>query len=89
MPLEGPQTKKNGELLSGTPIRWTGTHRQSLNELIGYLAAPPIMAYPDYERPFIVHTDACKDCLGVVLYQRQDGKIRVDHRISIAYSHTS
>ena len=75
------RNKKNGQLPSGTPIRWTETHQQSLNELIGYLTTPPIMAYPDYEKPFIVHTDACKDGLGAVLYQRQDGKIRV-----IAYS---
>ena len=68
---------KNGQLPPGTVIRWTETHRQSLNELIGYLTAPPIMAYPDYEKPFIVHTDACKDGLGAVLYQRQEGKIRV------------
>ena len=69
--------KKSGQLPSATPIRWTETHQQSLNELIGYLTKPPIIAYPDYEKPFIVHTDACKDGLGAVLYQRQDGKIRV------------
>ena len=39
--------KKNGQLPSGTPIRWTETHRQSLNELIGFLTTPPIMSYPD------------------------------------------
>ena len=35
------------------------------------------MANPGYEKPFIVHTDTCKDGLGAVLYQRQEGKIRV------------
>ena len=75
---------KNGQLPSGTPIRWTETHRQLLNELIGYLTTPPIMAHLNYEKPFIVHTDACKDGLGAVLYHRQDEKIRI-----IAYaSHT-
>ena len=34
------------------------------------------MAYPDYEKPFIVHTDAWNDGLGAVLYQRQDEKTR-------------
>ena len=42
------------------------------------------MAYPDYEKPFIVHTDACKDGLGAVLYQRLDGRTRV-----IAYASRS
>ena len=69
--------KTNDQLPSGTPIRWTETHQQSLDELIRYLTTPPIMAYPDYEKTFIVNTDACKDGLGAVLYQRQDGKIRV------------
>ena len=69
--------KRNGQLPSATPITWTITHQQSLRELIGYLTNPPIMAYPDYEKPFIVHTDACNDGLGAVLYQRHDGKTRV------------
>lgn len=73
----GSPDKKNGQLPSGRPIRWIETHRQSLDELIRYLTTKPIMAYPDYEKPFIVNTDACKDGLGAVLYQRQDGKIRV------------
>ena len=69
--------KKKGQLPSGTPVRWTEIHQKSLKELIEHLTNPPIMAYPDYEKPFIVHTDACQDGLGAGLYQRQDGQIRV------------
>ena len=76
MALDGSQTKgMANQLPYGIPIRWTETHQQSLNELIGYFTTPPNMAYRDYEKPFIVHTDACKDGPGAVLYQRQDGKI--------------
>ena len=64
MPLESPQA------------RMANYH---LEHQLGGLKhpTPPIVAYPDYEKPFIVHTDACKEGLGAALYQRQDGKIRV------------
>ena len=29
----------------------------------------PIPAYADFTKPFKLHTDACRSCLGVVLYQ--------------------
>ena len=76
--------KRNRQFPFSKAILWTEAHRESLKELIGHLANPPIMAYPDYEKPFIVHTDVCKDCLGVVLYQLQDGRTRV-----IAYASRS
>ncbi len=32
----------------------------------------PILAYPDFTKPFIVETDACKSDLGAVLEQEQE-----------------
>ena len=35
------------------------------------------MAYPNFSDPFVHHTDASESGLGAVLYQRQQGKLRV------------
>ena len=42
------------------------------------------MAYPDYQLPFILYTDSSSEGLGAVLYQKQEGKLRV-----IAYASRS
>ena len=44
----------------------------------------PILAYPDYQIPFILHTDSSSEELSAVLYQKQEGKLRV-----IAYASRS
>ncbi|CAB4040754.1 Hypothetical predicted protein [Paramuricea clavata] len=72
-----PTGGKNGHLASFTKIHWTQKHQESLEKLIGFLTSPPIMAYPDYSKSYVVHTDASKDGLGEILYQKQDGKMRV------------
>ena len=53
-----------------------GTAR-SLERLVDCLVNPPILGYPDYSLPFVLHTDASKQELGAVLYQRQSGQMRV------------
>ena len=45
--------------------------------LISKLTQPPILAYPDFAKPFILHIDASGSGLGAALYQTQDGKQRV------------
>lgn len=41
------------------------------------LTNPPILAYPNFNLPFILNTDASNEGSGAVLYQRQDNKLRV------------
>ena len=45
--------------------------------LIHRLASPPVMAFPDFTKPFVLHTDGSQEGLGAILYQEQDGKLRV------------
>ena len=44
---------------------------------MAHLSNPPIMAYPGFSQAFTLHTDASKGGLGAVLYQNQDGVMRV------------
>ena len=48
-----------------------------VEELITLLTNSPLLAFPDPEEPYILHTDASQDGLGAVLYQKQKGKNRV------------
>ena len=70
-------TGKDGQPPSKTPICWRREQQQAAEELVGHLSNPPIMAYPDFSKAFILHTDASKDGLGAVLYQNQEGVMRV------------
>lgn len=78
-----PQSKSNsqstkvGQLPPHQKIVWTDTHQKALDYLVDVLTNPPVMAYPRFEDPFIVHIDASEEGLGAVLYQRQEGKLRV------------
>ena len=67
----------NGQLPAKHSVDWTGIHQSALHILIDSITTAPVMAYPDFEKPFVLHTDASKDGLGAVLYQYQNGLLRV------------
>ena len=67
-----------------TYIEWTDLANAAFDNLKTMCVSTPILAYPDYQLPFTLHTDSSTDGLGAVLYQKQDGKQRV-----IAYASRS
>ena len=67
-----------------TYIEWTDLANAAFDNLKTMCVSTPILAYPDYQLPFTLHTDSSTDGLGAVLYQKQNGKQRV-----IAYASRS
>ena len=81
------------DLLIGVPndatsrqreLTWTPACQTAFDALKAALTQAPVLAYADYEQPFVVYTDASNRGLGAVLAQAQDGKERV-----IAYASRS
>ena len=72
-----PVKNKMGQKSSKQTIHWTDHHQDVLEKLLDVLVAPPVMAFPDHEKPFIVHTNASNEGLSAVLYQKLNGKMRV------------
>ena len=68
---------KGNQASSRTPITWQETHEKAIDYLVSCLSNPPVMAYPDFSIPFVLHTDASQEGVGAVLYQKQQGKMRV------------
>ena len=66
-PQEHPKFKSptsKGPLSSNYKIAWNEKHLARLNFLIDRLMQPGVMAYPDFEQPFVLHTDASGEGLG-------------------------
>ena len=61
--------------------KWEKEQEESFQTLKSKLASPPILAYPNFDLPFEIHTDASLHGLGAVLYQTQDG---IQHVIAYA-----
>lgn len=61
----------------GTPFLWTSECQESFQALRGKLSHRPVTAFPDFNQPFRVYTDASNTGLGAILAQVQGGKERI------------
>ena len=68
---------QNKQRHSKEPTDWSDNHQAALDKLLHHLVTPPILAYPDYDQTFILHSDASRLGLGCSLFQMQNGKLRV------------
>ena len=50
-------------------IEWTEIHQQAFNTMKTIVAREALLAYPRFDRPFEIHTDACDVQLGSVIGQ--------------------
>ena len=74
----GKDGKKVGQLYnSREKVVWSSELQEILDSLLDYLKSPEVMAYPNYDLPFFMTTDASGYGLGSVLYQNQHGIDRV------------
>ena len=61
----------------GNSFKWTEDCQRSFDSLRNALTSPPILANPDFSKPFILDCDASDQSIGAVLSQKVDGIERV------------
>ena len=61
----------------GQQFIWTAECEKAFQHLKEALTKPPLLAYPDFDKEFILSSDASLQAVGAVLSQSQDGKERV------------
>ena len=59
------------------PFAWSAECENAFQTLKNLLTTPPILAYPNYQDPYILQTDASGEALGMILSQVQEGQERV------------
>ncbi|KAL7883683.1 hypothetical protein SRHO_G00013410 [Serrasalmus rhombeus] len=79
-PLHGLVGKGNKGRVA-EPFRWSAECQAALEKLKQCLMSPPVLAYPDFNLPFILTTDGSLLGLGAVLSQKQGG---TEHVIAYA-----
>ena len=53
------------------PFQWTSDHQEAFDKLKLALTTAPVLAYPDYTKPFVLETDASLKGLGALSCHRR------------------
>ena len=61
----------------GQNFIWSADCEEAFETLKKHLTESPVLAYPDFSKPFILDTDASDASIGAILSQVHDGKERV------------
>ena len=72
----GGRGKKKKIHKDSVPWSWGEKQQQAFEDIKVKLISPPVLAYPDYGKPFTLHVDASLLGLGAVLYQEFESKLR-------------
>lgn len=65
----------------GQPIVWTEEAEKAFSEIKLRLTSAPVLASPDFSKPFVIQCDASDTGVGAVLYQECDG---LEHPVAYA-----
>ena len=68
---------QNKRVAKKTQVIWGEEEQKAFDQLKQACITAPILGYPDYELPFILHTDSSTEGLGAVLYQKQQDGTKV------------
>ena len=58
-------------------VAWSPELQKIVDDVVDILQSPKVMAYPNFDAPFMLNCDASGYGLGSVLYQEQGDKLRV------------
>ncbi|EPQ29042.1 uncharacterized protein PFL1_03332 [Pseudozyma flocculosa PF-1] len=65
---------KAGARVSARSIKldWGQDQQAAFEDLKGALVSPPVLAHPDFKKPFVLYVDSSKHAFAAALHQRQD-----------------
>ena len=69
------------------PFKWTAARQKAFEIIKAKLATASVIAHPNFDKPFILYTDASGGGIGAILHQKgEDGRERIIVCVSRTYN---